>query len=307
MRKWFLLLAALLLMAVFYYRFTAPPDFEPPTEQADSGNEPNTPVKETGPPPKIELAIPVDAGQVHEGDLLLVNEQIAVPPNDADAEAVNLYQHKELLDGFGLLDNSIRLSPDLTHKFAAMIKDAAKVGVNHFLINSGYRNDKEQQVLYDQLGPEIAALPGHSEHSLGLALDIGSTKAQMKDAPEGVWLRENAWKYGFIVRYPEDKTDITDVIDEPWHFRYVGLPHSAIMQENHWAFEEYLHELKVRQSITAVVGNQTYVVYYFPVTSNTTLHVPTIGSYELSGNNTDGVIVTVRKSSSMADAELVPN
>jgi D-alanyl-D-alanine carboxypeptidase len=68
------------------------------------------------------------------------------------------------------------------------------------------------------------------------------------------------------------------------------------MQENHFAFEEYLEYLKERKSITAIVGKSSYVVYYFPVSSNTTLHVPTIGSYEVSGNNTDGVIVTVLKS-----------
>ncbi|NBD24895.1 M15 family metallopeptidase [Paenibacillus glycinis] len=297
MRKWFILLAALVAMGFVYDRFKAPANTGLPMDPALNGKPSTTSNSTTEtPPPKNELTIRVDRDQVHEGNLLLVNENIAVPPNDADAEAVNLYAHKELLLGFGLLNSKIKLSPDLTHKFAAMIADAAKDGVDHFIINSGYRDDKEQQTLYDQLGPEIAALPGYSEHSLGLALDIGSTLTQMKDAPEGAWLKENAWKYGFIARYPEDKTDITGVIGEPWHFRYVGLPHSAIMQENHWAFEEYLAALQSRKSITAVVMNRTYVVYYFPVASRTTLRVPTLGSYEVSGNNTDGVIVTVLQS-----------
>ena len=292
MRKWLVLLAALLLTGLIYDRFKGPADSGLSTAQAVNASPPETPAAEGGPSGN-ELTIPVDEGQVHDGNLLLVNEELAVPPNDADAEAVNLYKHKELLDGFGLLDNKIRLSPDLTKKFAAMIKDAADDGVDHFLISSGYRNNTEQQALYEQLGPEIAALPGHSEHNLGLALDIGSTTAQMKDAPEGKWLKKNAWKYGFVVRYPEDKSDVTGVIDEPWHFRYVGLPHSAIMQEHHWAFEEYLDNLKARKSIAAIVGNSNYAVYYYPVSSKTTLHVPATGSYELSGNNTDGVIVTV--------------
>ncbi|MCM3628218.1 M15 family metallopeptidase [Paenibacillus glycanilyticus] len=272
MRKWLLLLIVFLLMGVIYNRLSG------------SG------------PQKDELVIRVEKNQVHEGNLLLVNEELAVPPNHADAEAVNLYKHKELLNGFGLLDSTVRLSPDLTKKFASMIADAANDGVDHFLINSGYRNNKEQEALYEELGPEIAAVPGHSEHNLGLALDIGSTTAQMKDAPEGKWLKENSWKYGFIVRYPEDKTNITDVVHEPWHFRYVGLPHSVIMHENHFAFEEYLDYLKESKSITMVVAGNTYVIYYYPISSNTTLHVPTKGSYEISGNNSDGVIVTVMKS-----------
>ncbi|MFC4808210.1 M15 family metallopeptidase [Paenibacillus sp. GCM10023250] len=303
MKKGVVWIALLLLTAgVFYERFKTEADPGMPAEQAMNANAPvmDANQAETTEPehsvPAGGLSIRVMGAQVHEGNLLLVNENIAVPPSDADAEAVNLYQHRELVNGFGLLDNKIRLSPDLTARFASMIKDAAKDGVDHFLISSGYRNVEEQEALYQSLGPEIAAVPGHSEHSLGLALDIGSTQAQMKDAPEGRWLEANAWKYGFIARYPADKTDVTGVINEPWHFRYVGLPHSEIMQDNHWVLEEYLAALEERGSITATVGNDTYGVYYFPVSSDTTLHVPAEGKYELSGNNTDGVIVTVLES-----------
>ncbi|TCM99099.1 D-alanyl-D-alanine carboxypeptidase [Paenibacillus sp. BK033] len=294
MRKWFLLLTALLSVIVIYNRFMRADD-ELPIQQAVKGSPSESFISESG-PHKDKLVIRVGKNQVHEGNLLLINEELAVPPNHADAEAVNLFEHKELRNGFGLLDRTVRLSPDLTKKFASMIKDAADDGIDHFLISSGYRNNKEQNALYEELGPDIAAVPGHSEHNLGLALDIGSTTAQMKDAPEGRWLKENSWRYGFIVRYPEDKTTITDVVNEPWHIRYVGLPHSAIMQENHWAFEEYLDNLKERKSITTVVSGITYAVYYFPVSSNTTLHVPAAGNYEISGNNSDGVIVTVMKS-----------
>ncbi|WP_338113031.1 M15 family metallopeptidase [Paenibacillus artemisiicola] len=302
MKKRLVWLAAMLLLAgAVYARFKAEADRGAPAEPAASGIITETATGPEAPAPanhapSSELAIRVAADQVHKGNLLLVNETLAVPPNDADDEAVNLFQHRELVNGFGLLDNKIRLSPAMTAKFADMIKEAAKDGVDHFLISSGYRNDAEQEALYEQLGPDIAAVPGHSEHSLGLALDIGSTKAQMKDAPEGKWLKANAWKYGFIARYPEDKTAVTGVIDEPWHFRYVGLPHSAIMHDNHWAFEEYLDALKARQSMTETVGNDAYAVYYYPVSADTTLRVPATGSYELSGNNTDGVIVTVMKS-----------
>ncbi|MBP3963083.1 M15 family metallopeptidase [Paenibacillus lignilyticus] len=295
MRNWLFLLAVLVLLGAVYERFQSDGDTGLPVEHAEKGNAIGTPTSDNAEnsPPVNELTFQVEPDQVRKGNLLLVNEEIAVPPNKADAKAVNLFKHKELVDGFGLLDNSIRLSPELAKAFTTMVKHAAVDGVKNFLISSGYRSDQEQQALYEQLGPEIAAVPGHSEHSLGLALDIGSTTGQMKDAPEGIWLKQNAWKYGFIVRYPEDKTEITGVIHEPWHIRYVGLPHSAIMQENHWAFEEYLVHLKERKSMTAIVEGKTYIVYYFPVASNTTLRVPVVGNYELSGNNTDGVIVTV--------------
>ena len=58
------------------------------------------------------------------------------------------------------------------------------------------------------------------------------------------WLHENAWKYGFIQRYPADKTEITHVINEPWHYRYVGKEAAQIMTENNWCLEEYLETLR---------------------------------------------------------------
>ena len=74
----------------------------------------------------------------------------------------------------------------------------------------------------------VRVLPGNtSEHTTGLALDILSPRHDEADdsfgeTPEGLWLAENAWKYGFILRYPEGKEALTGVIYEPWHFRYVG-------------------------------------------------------------------------------------
>lgn len=81
------------------------------------------------------------------------------------------------------------------------------------------------------MGADYALPAGHSEHNLGLALDVGSTQMKMDKAPEGEWIEENSWKYGFILRYPLDKTDVTGIQYEPWHIRYVGLPHSAIIRE----------------------------------------------------------------------------
>jgi D-alanyl-D-alanine carboxypeptidase len=116
----------------------------------------------------------------------------------------------------------------------------------------------------------------------------------MNRAPEGKWLKENSWKYGFILRYPEDKTAITGIKYEPWHFRYVGLPHSAIMQEKDMVLEEYWDFLKEQKTFTTTVDHQTYEISYYPVSQNITIQVPANGRYEISGNNLDGVIVTVQ-------------
>jgi D-alanyl-D-alanine carboxypeptidase len=225
--------------------------------------------------------------------LLLVNKDHPVPSGGAESKAVNLFQHKELVKGFVLLDNTIQLSPSLAQKFIIMIGGAENDGVNQFLISSGYRDNKKQNELYQQMGAEHAMPAGHSEHNLGLSLDIGSTQAEMNQAPEGKWLKKNAWRYGFILRYPKDKTAITGIQYEPWHFRYVGLPHSAIMQRKNFVLEQYLDFLKEQKTITTTIDHQTYEISYYPVSKNTAIHVPVNGRYEISGSNMDGVIVTV--------------
>lgn len=84
--------------------------------------------------------------------------------------------------------------------------------------------------------------PGTSEHNLGLAMDIvcASSSAGFEDTKEFAWLMENAQDYGFILRYPEDKQDITKIIYEPWHWRYVGVEAAKAMKASGQCLEEYL-------------------------------------------------------------------
>ena len=176
---------------------------------------------------------------------------------------------------------------------SVMIAAAHQDGINHFMLTSGYRDEAEQSKQYEENEPGYALPAGFSEHNLGLAVDIGSTQGKMESASEGLWLKENAWKYGFILRYPEDKTEITGIPYEPWHYRYVGLPHSAIMYENNFVLEEYLGFLKERKSIKTTINHEEYSIYYYSVLEDITIHVPADTRYEISGNNMDGVIVTV--------------
>ncbi|SDX94328.1 D-alanyl-D-alanine carboxypeptidase family protein [Paenibacillus sp. CF384] len=236
----------------------------------------------------------IDADQIYKGDLLLVNKDHPVHPESEETGAVNLSEHLELVNGFRLLDNEIELSPSLARKFADMVKAAKNDGVSHFIVNSGYRNHEEQNQLYAEKGADYALPAGYSEHNLGLSLDIGSTQAEMSQALEGKWLKKNAWRYGFILRYPEDKTAVTGIEFEPWHFRYVGLPHSAVMEKKNFALEEYLDYLKDKKQITITIDDEIYEISYYPITGDTTIPVPAKGGYELSGNNKDGVIVTTQ-------------
>ncbi len=134
-----------------------------------------------------------------------------------------------------------------------LLKDINKEFMTEIVIDSGYRPYLYQENLLKDLLQEkqeeaynSLAKPGYSEHQTGLAVDIGFYKdghyvPKFKNedfAKEFLWLKDNAYKYGFIVRYPSDKTAITGYIYEPWHLRYVGNIAELLTKEN-LTLEEY--------------------------------------------------------------------
>ena len=113
---------------------------------------------------------------------------------------------------------------------------------------SGFRSYEEQMEVYanwnevypDGQADRVSARPGHSEHQLGLAIDVNSIEFTFADTPEGLWLAENCWKYGFVIRYREGTEHITGYMYEPWHIRYLG---KELAEEVHFSgltLEEYL-------------------------------------------------------------------
>ncbi|MBX9958197.1 VanY-A/VanY-F/VanY-M family D-Ala-D-Ala carboxypeptidase [Peribacillus simplex] len=284
MKKWgFLLVFAVFLVFIFKIL----PISQDKVEDRLYEQNDNTAIENSQ---KIEIT----EEQIHQGNLLLVNSEYAVEQAGIQSDIINLFTHKGLTTGYQLPNNEIKLSEEIAEKFSEMIAAAEEDGVSNFLISSGYRDFDEQNRLYKEMGADYALPAGHSEHNLGLALDVGSTQMKMKEAPEGKWIEENSWKSGFILRYPANKTDITGIQYEPWHIRYVGLPHSAIMQEMNLALEEYLDYLKDEKSISVSVERKKYTISYYPISQNGTIEVevPANEQYEISGNNMDGVIVT---------------
>ena len=182
--------------------------------------------------------------------LLLVN-----PWNPLPADfSVNL---TELMNGHAVDE---RVYHDLQD-----MMDAARAEGLSPIICSSYRTYETQQKLYNRkvnqylsqgYSPEEAeaeagkwvALPGTSEHQTGLAVDIVAMSYQMLDehqenTAEQKWLMENSYKYGFILRYPTEKSDITGINYEPWHYRYVGKEIAKVLYENDICLEEYLNLL----------------------------------------------------------------
>jgi len=135
-----------------------------------------------------------------------------------------------------------------TSNFNNMKNDASKEGINLNII-SGYRSYSSQNYIYNNYvkkdgknkADTYSARPGHSEHQTGLAADINSLYTSFINTKEGKWLNENCHKYGFIIRYPKGKEEITGYIYEPWHIRYVGVELSTKLYNNgNWiSLEEY--------------------------------------------------------------------
>ena len=131
--------------------------------------------------------------------------------------------------------------------YAAWVRMKEETGYD-FTLLSGYRSYQRQQELFDywveQDGYEAAlmesALPGRSEHQSGLAMDVGKLEYEYAHTDEGIWLAENCHKYGFIIRYPEDKTEITGYIYEPWHIRYLGESTAKLVHDSGLTLEEFL-------------------------------------------------------------------
>ncbi len=120
----------------------------------------------------------------------------------------------------------------------------------NYLIYSGYRSYDYQEEVYikNNRDDSVSARPGHSEHQTGLAVDISTEYYGLTSnfgySTEGKYLMNNIHKYGFILRYPEDKTSVTRYSYEPWHIRYVGIDAATFMFNNDLTLEEYL-EYKV--------------------------------------------------------------
>jgi len=288
------------------------------------GTEPDT---DTVPEEDTVLwkTVTVENTDIHRGELILVNYQYPYP--EADTVAVrDVYGNKNPY--YKLASTNIALTDVTLQAFNAMTERFyADTGVDDMIVNSGYRNVPSQQKIYDDRvasqGKEMAdlyvATPGYSEHHTGMAMDLsfytdeGAT-VSIENHEFGSWLHEHCVEYGFVLRYPSNKVDITKIGYEFWHYRYVGHPHAEIMTEKELCLEEYIDFIKEYStdqkllwiqpggvmadvSSTALPG-EGCLVYYVPASAGETtdIQVPRGNVFEnirISGNNTDGFIVTV--------------
>ena len=182
----------------------------------------------------------------HEWNLILVNHENRIP--------------KSFNIDLTTLSNGEKIDSRIYKPLQRMFDDARKAGLEP-IVGSGYRTAQEQQRILDdkiaayelegnneetarELALKWVARPGYSEHQLGISVDINSDVRISSEEAVYRWLADNAHKYGFIHRYPENKTHITGVINEPWHYRYVGEKAATDIYKRGICLEEYLNTMK---------------------------------------------------------------
>ena len=244
----------------------------------------------------VQTTKPADA--VSAGQLVLVNAQYRYT-FPASVQLLRIYDnmvkkpngstiYRPVSNDYKLETEALQALNDMMYRYYELDSDAS------FAISSAYRTLDDQEAL----GSSVQ--PGYSDHHTGycVAIQYGDRSELEIDH----WIYQNCHKYGFIVRYPEGKENITGVSDYRHCLRYVGVAHATYMYQTGLCMEEYIDLLKgsyhssaMRLSITGADGNP-YEVYYVPASGQelTTLDVPSNYSYTVSGDNHSGFIVTVK-------------
>lgn len=279
------------------------------SEAADSENPESGRAEEEATASTGSTALSLTDEDIHKGDLILVNPWNAYD-FDANLDTIDLVNIKDNQSVSYPCDKSdFELAKHVLPHLDEMIAACnAAVGTNETSISSAYRSMDYQQNVWNEAvanygeayAESYVAVPGYSEHHTGLAVDLGRTASDgtaesFTGSANADWINANSWRYGFIRRYAEDKASITGTSNESWHYRYVGVPHAYFMYANNLCLEEYIEWLRENTSesapytITCDLG--TWDVYF------TQSHNPARpdGEYDVSGNNVDGYVITVKK------------
>lgn len=263
--------------------------------------------------------------EIYKGSLVLVNYQ---HESKIDGEnLVNLYENATR--SVGVKEDDMLLNDVVVDALNVMFDDYKKAKErSNILISSAYRSKSDQEKIYADSVKETGkkstayyvAVPGFSEHQTGYCFDTAAITsageiAELDGEGDSAWLAENCADYGFILRYPNDKTNITGIGYESWHFRYVGKASSYFITKHKLCLEEYITGLSkyTFDNGGLLIDNGTkgkWVVFYVPkltAFNNTDIPVPVDSvkcPYTVSGDNMGGFIVTVDVSKDPSNAAL---
>lgn len=204
-------------------------------------------------------------------------------------------------------DTSLPIQAEIQESLCSLFDAyAASNGYANLQIYSTLDSTLDASSIYTNVLPDRS---GGYSFDIGLITSTGEVVPYIKKRNE--WMVTNSWEYGFVLRYPADKTELTGISYAPHHFRYVGKIHAAIMHENNFCLEEYLNYL---QSYTMesggfsyTDGTQSYIIYYVAAdpSGTTTVQLPKDVSYSVSGDNRGGYIITVASDSNHMQDESV--
>ncbi|MGN0606069.1 MAG: M15 family metallopeptidase [Oscillospiraceae bacterium] len=252
---------------------------------------------------------------IHKGELSLVNKTHPSTFPDMESELTTFTFKPERK--YRVTDYvNLKLCETVVYAVDSMLSDFYDAtGCYDVTVTSGYRDEEKQNEMIETKYSKDTV--GLSEHHTGYAVDFKVVTDDMKISVlenTGVfsWIYENSYKYGLVQRYTEDKAYATDILARSYHFRYVGIPHAWYMHECNLCLEEYLELLKSytfdTKHLEITAGGSAYEVYYIQAENDgdTSVYVPKNSEYYVSGNNTDGFIVTVLKSNSQETEETAP-
>lgn len=187
-------------------------------------------------------------------------------------------------------DTDLFVNREVVEPLESLFKASKEYTEDKLLIMSTYRDKSEQEDLYKE-DSSLAAKVGYSEHETGLALDLYVHTLAQKNfikSQVGKWVNSNAYKYGFIIRYPFLEKSKTGFNYEPWHIRYVGVPHSNIIYNNRLTLEEYYHLYEKDKFYKC----DEYIISY-QSSHNNFLDIPKdYKIIEISKDNKGGYIIT---------------
>lgn len=258
--------------------------------------------------------VEIDNSKVYEGSLVLVNNYYDSKLDGEELVSVLEYAEEKGNDKYLVSDYSVMVNSSIIDSLDKMLSDFHDTyDDDNVMVASAYRSKQLQEELYaeeqskekDTTDGELVAVPGYSEHQTGYAVDFSirlgdGEYIEYNNADNYKWILDNCSVYGFILRYPEDKVNITEIGYETWHYRYVGTPHASYIMQNNLCLEEYISLVNSHPQTDPLyvtdLSLTNWMIYYVPSsgTEKTDVTVPIENDYQVCGNNSDGFIVAVK-------------
>lgn len=247
-----IILLAIMLVKGIIYLFTNKQEIKKEASQnqiSKQEEKTNTVIVSTSVEPQNDT---VNNEVLNQWNLKLVNNENSVDRNYVPELA-------EIADG-------VKFDKRAISYLKEMINEMYKDNITGIWVQSAYRSYDKQEELFnrqveknknngkdkeeaERLAQTVVQRPEMSEHNLGLAADFNTVTNEFENTKAFKWLQKNADEYGFILRYPKDKQDITKIIYESWHWRYVGKEHAKVMKEKGYCLEEYIDYLKETKEV----------------------------------------------------------